>query len=154
MEKQCTKCNQIKSTDLFYKMKTGRFGVESYCKICRNEKSKVYGQTDKGKEVHKKATKKGNVKYYNKIKGIYGLFENELCLYIGQSSKLLARINNHRYYIKKPNASSLPELYYALQQHQNIDIRIIEECSSELLLERERYHINTKKPLYNEKLHY
>ena len=41
-------------------------------------------------------------------------------------------------------------LYPQLRKHQ-CDIRIIEQCESEVLLEREQYYIDALKPLYNAK---
>lgn len=39
-KKICTKCNIIKDTNQFYKLKTGKFGVDSKCKECKSEYEK------------------------------------------------------------------------------------------------------------------
>jgi hypothetical protein len=60
-------------------------------------------------------------------------------------------MESHRYWFKNPHMApkSQQYLYTLLNQHLNPSIRIIEECPPEVLLEREQYYIDTKKPLYN-----
>jgi 5-methylcytosine-specific restriction endonuclease McrA len=49
MEKQCTKCNEVKSIDQFYKSKKDKYGVNSYCKECSNKYHKEYRNNNKDK---------------------------------------------------------------------------------------------------------
>ena len=90
-------------------------------------------------------------KWATKKSGIYEWYEGDICLYVGQSTWLLSRICSHKYWLKNPSSArkSTQYLYEALRQHQNPQIHIIEECSPEILLEREQYYIDIKKPLYN-----
>jgi hypothetical protein len=146
----CSKCQQVKSLNEFYKHKKGKDGFSYDCKFCIKQQSKdhhkKYQQTCKGKENHKKSCFQWNYKK----QGIYEWYENNTSLYIGKSVVLNSRISYHKANIKKVNLNHPHfELYEALRQHQNPQIRIIEECSAEKLLERENYYIDIKKPLYN-----
>jgi hypothetical protein len=134
--RQCSKCKQEKLLTDFYKR-------GSQCKVCH--KSLVYAY--KKTEVGKQSTKK----YHTKKIGVYGIFENDLCLYVGQSTWLNCRINSHKSYIKNPEVSPKREIerYKLISKHNNIFISVLEECSRELLIEREHYYIDTYKPLYN-----
>nr|QBK85865.1 MAG: uncharacterized protein LCMAC101_04600 [Marseillevirus LCMAC101] len=40
MEKKCTSCQEVKSLDGFHKLKSGKYGRNAYCKVCRSEKRK------------------------------------------------------------------------------------------------------------------
>lgn len=131
------------------------------CKSCRKKHSRKYYYTPKGKEVSLQAQKKYNKKTYNKeisykqnqhwrkqITGVYGIFENGRCLYIGESSETNNRISRHKTNIKNPeHGKSHTMLYYNLQQHNHLIFGVIEECSNHK--EREKYFINMYKPIYN-----
>ena len=41
-KKQCSRCDQVKILDHFYKHPTGKFGVYSHCIICHKEKRDKY----------------------------------------------------------------------------------------------------------------
>lgn len=145
--KCCTKCNEVKPVIEFNKHKRNKNGLQSRCKFCKKEEVKVYYSTDKGKLSHKTTQKK----YINKKQGIYEWTDGEKCLYIGQSKQLIGRIIFHKTYFKNPEKNLRhKELYVALNKHPNAFIRVIEECSQEVLLEREQHYIDTLKPLYNE----
>jgi hypothetical protein len=139
----CNKCDEVKHVNEFNKRQT-------MCKVCQSNYNKNYVNTLTGKANNRKAVKKNQIKG----KAVYGLFSNEICLYIGQSKRFRSRKYNHTYWIKYPHKapSSHTELYNLLQSYSNIDIRIIEECSPEALLQREQHYIDNYKPLYNIKL--
>ena len=40
--KKCTKCHKAFENSFFYKNKSKKCGLDSYCKACRQENSKVY----------------------------------------------------------------------------------------------------------------
>jgi hypothetical protein len=146
----CTKCKVEKPLTDYYKHKKGKDGFSYDCKSCIKQQSKdhhkKYQQTHKGKESHKKSCFQWNTKK----QGVYGWFDEDIALYIGQSKRLLSRISTHKSWLKNPNIKhNHPELYGALRQHKNASIRIIEECPPEVLLEREQYYINKLKPKYN-----
>jgi hypothetical protein len=83
-----------------------------------------------------------------RIKGVYGLFEGDTCLYVGESSIVNNRISQHKTYIKNPSGAKQSEqsFYFNLQQY-DITFRILEECDNHK--EREQYYINNLKPTYN-----
>ena len=58
MKKQCTKCGKIKGFDEFYKEKTGKNGLQSYCKKCKNAAASVWRKAnpEKVKAKNKKET--------------------------------------------------------------------------------------------------
>ena len=93
---------------------------------------------------------------YSKSKqGIYEIHSGNISLYIGQSIRLTNRINKHKTFMNNidlaiKHSNKHESLYFNLQKHNNVSIRIIEECSPEVLLEREQHYIDTIKPLYNE----
>ena len=150
--KTCTKCKVEKSLDNYYILK--KIYYSSWCKQCVAE----YRKSDKSKAVEKEYHKSKNHKLHNKSwmykkQGIYGWFDGNISLYIGQSKRLNGRISSHKSWFKNPMSAPKGdwELYIKLNQHPNASIRIIEECSPEILLERERHYINNYKPLYNKK---
>ena len=138
--KCCNKCNEVKPVSEFNKR-------QIMCKVCQSNYNKNYVNTITGKANNRKAVRK------NQKKGqvVYGLFFDELCLYVGKSKSFRSRKYNHTYWIKKPHKapSSHIELYNNLQSYNNINIRIIEENSPEVLLQREQHYIDTLKPKYN-----
>jgi len=89
-------------------------------------------------------------RYANKKQGVYGIFSNQICLYVGESSQLLKRINEHKSRIKNPEMvtwKSEKQRYYKIKTHSNITIQILEETENHK--ERELYYINKLKPIYN-----
>jgi hypothetical protein len=163
--KTCTKCKVEKPATLeFFKPHTStKSGLSSWCRQCTSEYSKTpkgrsnvykgikkYSTTLKGKTALKKSEKK----YNYKKQGIYEWYDGDISLYIGQSKQLLKRINKHKTCFNNPENYKHQKqyhLYLLLNQHINASIRIIEECSSEVLLQREQHYINNLKPLYNKK---
>ena len=136
--KTCTKCNVEKPLTEFYTR-------QSQCKPCKKKQDREY-QRGKGKEVMQRAVRK----WQNEKQGVYGIFSKNLCLYIGESKRIKGRISDHKTWIRQPNKAPIQKyLYPLLTQHDNIEIRIIEECDNHK--EREIHYINKYKPLYNEK---
>jgi hypothetical protein len=83
-------------------------------------------------------------------KGVYGIFFDNKCLYVGESSKLNDRISQHKQYIK----SSIPHnkhsiLYSELKQYSDLEIKILENTNNHK--EREQYWIQKLNPKYNVK---
>jgi hypothetical protein len=58
IDKQCTKCGQIKSAEEFCMNKRRKDGLSSYCKKCQNEYSRAhsaqYWESEHGKSVRQK----------------------------------------------------------------------------------------------------
>lgn len=113
---------------------------------------KQYYKTAKGKQVHRQ----GQKHYYQKYKGIYACFDTETsdCLYVGSSSAVNARINNHRYAINNLDKAaqhrpSQIELYRTLATHKSLFFEILDECDKSILGSLEKYYIKIYKPKYN-----
>ena len=127
--KTCTKCSIAKPIGEYNKHKQTKDGLNSWCRKC------TYIQ---------------NQEYNNRISAVYEIYDGDISLYIGQSKQYLHRRNKHKSLINNPKTDIRTEHFYnALQQHPNASIRIVEECSREILLEREQHYIDAKKPLYN-----
>ena len=151
--KKCNKCEveYERNTKYFHKHSTNKDNLQTICKKCvkgyyRKNKDIIIQKsinrynTLEGKESIKKCV-------YSK-KGVYVLFENNTCLYVGESLSLNRRKWNHTYWIKNPNKNKSQRwLYEALQQHSNIEFHILEETNNHK--EREQYYINKLKPIYN-----
>jgi hypothetical protein len=45
MGKTCTSCNETKSLDKFHKLKSGKYGRNAHCKVCRSKKRKELAKT-------------------------------------------------------------------------------------------------------------
>jgi len=155
--KKCTKCQQTKELTEFHKHPLGKFGVNSWCKQCHTKITSLYN-SGKGKENHLKNLKKyANTDKGKKVKdrynsklgsGVYGIFENSSVLYVGEASKLKRRIMQHKTCVNNPEISTNhKQLYYKLQQHINLEFKILEETPDHK--EREKYWIEKLKPKYN-----
>ena len=88
-------------------------------------------------------------KSQTQYKGVYGIYNDNECLYIGESSRLTQRISRHKLFIKNPEKKTRGsnKMYYDLQKYSNIEFRILEKCDNHK--EQEQYYINTLKPKYN-----
>lgn len=162
MTKTCRKCNEDKHKDNFYKKSSSKDGLQNKCKSC----VKSYNYSDRNKQVnleYRKQNRENIRQQYHQNRdihkeymkgwsrnssGVYAIFENGKCLYVGESCMLNQRIAQHKYWIKKPHKSPLKvEMYKTLQQHNNLIFGVIEQCNNHK--ERETYYINKLKPLYN-----
>jgi CMP-N-acetylneuraminic acid synthetase len=146
MSKCCSKCRIEKpqTTEYFGKNNSVPCGLSSWCRECTRNAIKEWAKTPKGKKIKYHHSSK----WRNAKQGIYGIFEDNKCLYVGESSSLKYRLSFHKSAIKNPLMVKYQrELYYNLQQHLNIDFRILEETKRHK--ELEGYYIDIYKPLYN-----
>tara|TARA_R110002153_G_scaffold15392_7_gene54928 strand:- start:154 stop:546 length:393 start_codon:yes stop_codon:yes gene_type:complete len=127
--KQCKTCNEGKSFSEYYVV--GKY-YNSECKSCHKIRSKKHTNTWK-----------------YKVKGVYGIFSGQSCLYVGESKQVNNRFTRHKHYIKNPEAKTRgnKELYYQLQKHNNLEFRILEETLNHKA--QERIWIDYLNPLYN-----
>ena len=159
--KKCSKCSVEKSLNNFQPRKDKKDGLASWCRECVISASYKHKNTPQGKKVHNESVKrffktsKGkiiNERYQNKWdSGVYGIYDSGICLYIGESSKLVTRISKHLFLLNNPNLAGYHKpLYTKLNQnHKHIVIGILEQCDNHI--EREQHYIDTIKPLYNKK---
>jgi hypothetical protein len=92
--KKCNKCQETKELTEFYKHRSGKYGVDSTCKICIKSQAKQW-QIDNPEKSY--ATKR---KYAKKIQGVYAIYENNKCLYVGESNQVIFRTHIHKSRIK------------------------------------------------------
>ena len=158
--KKCRKCQVEKPISNYNKRKDQKDGYSLYCKICSKQqtKSSYLKNKDKYSAKHKEWKKNNSDKFksnqYNwryAIKGIYGIFENGVCLYVGESKRLRDRLIDHKRWIKNPYSSPKDQtnFYKQLQQHTNYVMGILEQTDNHK--EREQFYINKLKPMYNKK---
>ena len=172
--KCCNKCKEEKPLTEYSKGKSNKDGLNTHCKSCvkaynikwnikNKEKVKQYNEqyfidnpeyNKKWQRNNKEKQKSYHSKWMYKNKGVYEIFSNNLCLYVGQSTQINRRWINHKHCIKKPSYvmkshPNVVELYNNIRSHSNVEFRIVEECSPEVLLHREQHYIDALKPLYN-----
>jgi len=144
--KECSKCKNDypATTEYFGKHTSTKCGLSSWCRECSRNAVKKWAKTPKGKKIKYKHSSK----WRDSKQGVYGMFEKDKCLYVGESSSLKYRISYHKSAIKNPEmVNTQKELYYHLQHHSNIKFRILKETKRHK--ELEGYYIDIYKPLYN-----
>ena len=135
--KTCKKCNTDypATEEYFYKTKAkGKYYLQSRCKSCYNTHNYNQGYINK---------------WMDKGEGVYGIFSGNECLYVGESSRLNARMCEHKTNIKNivtTNPTSI-NLYIRIAKHNNVVVKVLEETKNHK--EREQYYINKFNPLYN-----
>ena len=136
--KKCTKCHNIKEFTEFNKRKSTKDGLASWCKSCITQATYRYKATAHGKNIQNENIKRFQKTYKGKegIKryknswgsGVYGIFVNNECLYVGESSTLRHRISTHYSRFKNPKTGGKQKrLYEKLSQYNNIEIKVLEE---------------------------
>ena len=158
--KQCNACkNEFPATtEYFSNRKRSKDGLNYQCKPCA--KADLNKWKKENPEKYKKGYLRANKRNYQKSvesvrkyanawgSGVYGIFEGEKCLYVGESKTLKHRIAIHKSGIKNPQIRPIQQsLYEALQNHSNIEFKILEQCDNHK--EREGYFIDMYKPIYN-----
>ena len=135
--KKCSKCQETKEL-------TDYFPGSNYCKPCKRIYNVKWCKTPKGKTTHAK-----NVhKWRTKLQGVYGIYTDEGCVYVGESKRLNDRMSTHRTLSR--NYSYVRPYFQPLYQYlSTVDftIKILEETPNHK--EREQYWINKLKPKYN-----
>jgi hypothetical protein len=157
--KKCTKCHETKEFTEFGKHKHTRDSLNSHCKACikatskqwiKNNKEKAYSFTENWRQNNSQRQKDSTKQWHLAKSGVYAIYENGECLYVGESSRLYGRISKHKTLIKNPNLDlSQRHLYESLQNHPLYVIGIVEETPNHK--EQETFWINKLKPKYNGK---
>ena len=130
--KVCSDCKIKKPFTEFYKSSRHKGEYQYSCKKCRQKYNNTY-------------TKKERNKWGS---GVYGIFEDGKCLYIGESSTLYRRLIQHKTGVNNPKHYKFhTNLYKALGTHNHLIFGVIEECENHK--EREQHFIDIYKPIYN-----
>lgn len=157
--KTCSKCkNEYPSTlEYFNNNPRVKNGFQSYCKPCLKDYNKKYSKTDKCKQSVKNWSKNNlnKMDIYNRNfmksagQGVYGIYENGVCLYIGSSKRLKQRFVEHKAGIEKLSCSKIWIPFYETlrKNHNYIIMGTLEQTDN--YKERESFYINTYQPLYN-----
>ena len=86
--KKCSKCGEILHVSRYYKKKSCKYGVNSYCKECQNNQNKEYNK--KYREEHRDYYNEYNKKYREEHKDYYNEYNKNYK--INNPEKIL---NNH-----------------------------------------------------------
>ena len=149
--KTCKKCKVEKPVNInnFSKQKTCKDGFNTICREC---KKTYYKERARKKHLQNSNLNKIQLKksFKNDNPGVYGVFENGVCLYIGESKHIRQRINQHKTCINNPHYKGAKKhsfLYSGLRIHNNIIFGALEQTPNHR--ERESFYINKYQPLYN-----
>lgn len=98
--KKCTKCKLEKDFSEFNKMKHGKFGLRSTCKVCQNEDFKQYYVKNKAfvdaKNQEWERTPKGKLaKRFYYVKRMYGLTKDEWLTLLDNQNHCCAICSEH-----------------------------------------------------------
>ena len=84
------------------------------------------------------------------MNGVYSIWNETKCLYIGYSNTISDRMSKHRYYFKKPNkcnVKSQREMYEDMRlNYDHIKVHYLE---LDVNKNRESFWISLLKPKYN-----
>ena len=126
-----------------------RFNSCNYkCKSC------YYIKTRKWKSKNKEHAYNLDKKWRCKRQGVYGIFSDKTCLYVGESKQLDFRISFHKAQIKNTAPSLRPnirEMYIRIAEHSNVEIRVLEETPNHKA--QEQVWIDYLNPLYNSNMY-
>jgi hypothetical protein len=141
--KTCRKCNKEFELEHFNFQNKKKGILRPYCRYCdrarvrknyhENREARLATQKEWQKRTGYKA--KGSYKY-NPIAGVYGMFRDGICYYVGSSKNLYRRRSG----------------WVVKNSHLKLDMSkyvwgIIEECSN--YREREEYYISIYNPEFN-----
>jgi hypothetical protein len=128
--KKCNKCQEILDYSKFAKNCTKHDGYENYCKSCKNQYNKRYGN------VYTKAYyKKGGYGIYKITNNITGEF------YIGKGWLNERKIDHFTKLKAQKHSNPYLQQSYNNTSHDSLEFLIIEKCEPEFGSERERYYI-------------
>lgn len=149
--KVCRKCDIKRDYIEYYKSTYSKDGYQSWCKKCKIKQNKKYRNpkaVSKYYQANKEKVQNDIKSWINNTQGVYGIWENGKCLYVGESKILKQRISQHKWLLKNPEkAGTHTSLYYNLQTHNHLIFGVIEECENHK--EREQHFIDIYKPIYN-----
>ena len=119
------------------------------CSQCHYQRTKA--NTLKWKKNNPDKVKSITNKWKYNSKGVYGIFSDNECLYIGESTQLNNRISNHKSAISNNyKVHGFEELYANLRKYNDLEYRILEECDNHK--EQELHYIQKFQPVFNSNL--
>jgi hypothetical protein len=93
MEKICTSCKDNKDIAEFNKNKGRKDGYSNTCRLCSNERSKLY--YEENKEKHKKITTARNKKKVIENKQrLYDFYKNNPCIDCGNDNPIVLELDH------------------------------------------------------------
>ncbi len=149
--KQYRESNKQKCRDLakqhYYNNKAEKLKYMAKWKSHNKEKWESYRKeyTQENKQYIQEQIKAKS----KEVQGVYALYDNGECLYVGESGWLNHRLYIHKCYTRDPQRTKINKtLYQTLNQnHPNFICGVVEETPNHK--EKEQYWINKLKPLYN-----
>lgn len=105
MEKECSKCKNLKSVDFFSKNKKKADGLQTLCKQCMKEKSQAYYQKNKDRLKQQINQKKFERVKRHKEK-LFGLLTNKFCVDCNESDPIVLDFDH----VKDQKISSVTKL--------------------------------------------
>ena len=141
--KQCNNCKENLILNTNWRVSSQKNNIYR-CNNCRNFDTLTW--------------KRNNVEHTNQLaskyayakQGVYGIFSDNQCLYVGESTMLTSRINKHSSHLNgksRQHVRGQEKLYELMDAYDNKEIRILQECQNHK--ERELYWINKLNPLFN-----
>jgi len=128
--KKCSKCQSLKEYKEFPKNRTKKDGYEYYCKSCKNQYHKRYG--DKFTKAYLKKGGYGIYKVLNNITGEY---------YIGKGWLNERKVDHFTKLKSQKHSNRYLQSSYNGVNHNDLEFIVLEKCDEEVGSEKERYYL-------------
>lgn len=106
MEKQCTRCNQIKPISEFNKNKTKKDGHHNLCRVCSNINSKTYYNKNKEEHIKKVRIITAKTRKENQKK-LFEYYSTHPCIDCGNQNPIVLELDHRDGVDKFKNISKL-----------------------------------------------
>ena len=90
-----------------------------------------------------------NIHSYSNDRGIYGIYIDNILVYIGKASNFHQRFSGHTQSIRHSNTVWYPLAREFDKRGHNIEARIIEKTPIRMMREKELEYINNLQPVFN-----
>jgi hypothetical protein len=128
--KKCNKCQEVLDYSKFAKNRTKYDGYENYCKACKNQYNKRYG------DIYTKAyLKKGGYGIYKITNNITGE------VYIGKGWLNERKVDHFTKLKAQKHSNPYLQQSYNNASYDDLEFSIIEKCEPKFGSERERHYI-------------
>ena len=161
--KTCNKCQEGKELNDFSKNKATKDGLQIICKSCNKAHNDGYNANhreyfkDYTKQYileHKEHYKALMVELYNKLKsGVYGIYENDVLIYIGSSVTPSRRKYQHFSRCETVNNSAVAKAYVnGILKGNKLEFRMLYTIKNEVDRRNKEYElIKALQPIINTK---